>query len=127
MKDWQKTIALIDSMADAASFNERLKARVTLFTHIQMLHSQIDQLRDCIADLHGNHYFAVLSPAGNEGVLFKDKANAEFALKGKMPPLMQGTPNIAIKFRDLYAQGRYGVLDGISLAIVRKPWTGEVS
>lgn len=127
MKDWQKTIALIDVMAQATDPNERLSARVVLFNHIQTLHAQIDQLRQCVADQYSNHFYAVLNPVGNEGVVFRDKANAEFALRGKVPPIMQGTPTIAIKFRDLYASSQYGVLDGISLAIVRKPWTGDVS
>lgn len=124
MKDWQKTIALVDAMAKAVEPKERLSARVVLFNHIQLLHAEIDQLRQCVADQHSNHFYAVLNPVGTEGVFFKDKDNALFALQGKVPPIMQGTPTLAIQFRTLYAKSQYGILDGVSLAIVRKPWTG---
>lgn len=51
-------------------------------------------------------WHAVVNEAGNEGVIFKDRRDARYALTGIVTPLMLGTSTLADAFRECYADGQ---------------------
>lgn len=117
--DIRDTIALIDKWHSAPDLQTRVRARIELLDHLRNLHERLDKTVDQLADLLVNDFYAVLSPSEREGVIFKDKKQAVYAATGSLHPFT-GAPTIATAFREVYADGRFGVLDGVDVVVVKK-------